>query len=140
VPEPGWEHYDHPADVGLRAWGPDLASALAEAGRALTAVITDPDEVAGRDPVLIHFSWEDPGLLLVDWLDAIILEMGTRGMLFARFDVRVAETGVEATAWGEPVEIKRHQPAVEAKGATFTDLAAERLSDGGWRVQCVVDV
>ncbi len=140
MPEAGWEHYDHPADVGLRAWGPDLASALAEAGRALTAVITNPEGVAAQDPVPIRCSGKDPELLLVDWLDAIIFEMGTRGMLFARFDVRVDKTGIEATAWGEPVAVDRHQPAVEIKGATLTDLAAEHIADSGWWLQCVVDV
>jgi SHS2 domain-containing protein len=37
------------------------------------------------------------------------------------------------------VDRARHAPAVEAKGATFTELrVAERK--GGWIAQCVIDV
>jgi SHS2 domain-containing protein len=44
-----------------------------------------------------------------------------------------------ATARGEPVDVARHEPAVEIKGATYTALAVEQ-TDGQWRAQCVVDV
>ena len=139
MPEAGWEHYDHPADVGIRVWGPDLGAALEQAGLALTAVVTDPGEVIPRESVTVRFPGTDPELLLVDWLDALIFEMGTRRMLFSRFEVTAEEEGIRGTAWGEPVDVARHKPAVEVKGATLTDLKAERL-DGGWRLQCVVDV
>ena len=34
----------------------------------------------------------------------------------------------------------RHAPAVEVKGATFTELKVHRNEDGAWIAQCVVDV
>jgi len=43
-------------------------------------------------------------------------------------------------AWGEPIDVERHRPTVEIKGATFTELAVRRNSDGFWLAQCVVDV
>ena len=33
-----------------------------------------------------------------------------------------------------------HRPAVEVKGATFTELAVRQQTDGSWIAQCVVDV
>jgi len=45
-----------------------------------------------------------------------------------------------ARVWGEPVDVARHQPAVEIKGATMTELRVEEDSDGNWIAQCVVDV
>jgi len=47
---------------------------------------------------------------------------------------------LQATAWGEPIEVARHQPAVEVKGATYTELAVKRDEEGRWVAQCVVDV
>jgi SHS2 domain-containing protein len=38
------------------------------------------------------------------------------------------------------VEAARHQPAAEAKGASFCELKVGRTPDGGWLAQCVVDV
>lgn len=61
-------------------------------------------------------------------------------MLFGRFQVVLDETTLSATAWDEPVDIARHCPAVEPKGATFTELAVRQVHDGIWIAQCVVDV
>jgi tRNA nucleotidyltransferase (CCA-adding enzyme) len=78
--------------------------------------------------------------LLVDWLNALIYEMATRHMLFARFDVAITDNRLEARAWGERIDRLRHRPAVEVKGATLTALSVVRASDGNWVAQCVVDV
>lgn len=82
----------------------------------------------------------DHELLLVDWLNALIYEMATRHLLFARFEVDIEGGRLTAFARGEPVDAARHQPAAEVKGATFCELAVRKLADGRWLAQCVVDV
>lgn len=135
-----WEHFEHVADVGVRGRGPTLADAFAGAALALTAVVTDPDRVRPQRAVAVHCTGEDPELLLTDWLNAIIYEMSTRRMLFSRFDVRIADGELAATARGEPVDRRRHQPRVEPKGATYTALRVAREPGGEWLAQCVIDV
>ena len=66
--------------------------------------------------------------------------MATRRMLFSRFDISIEGDELNATAWGEPVDITRHQPAVEPKGATYTALEVRQSADGRWLAQCVIDV
>ena len=66
--------------------------------------------------------------------------MATHNMLFGRFQVTLDGTALAATAWGEPVDIARHHPAVEPKGATLTGLMVKQDRDGSWTAQCVVDV
>ncbi len=136
----GWEHLPHEADIGVRGFGPTLAAAFEEAGVALTAVVTDPGGVAAHDPVKIACHAPDRELLLVEWLNALVYEMATRRMLFSRFEVKLTNGGLNATAWGEPVDVPRHQPATEVKGATLTALAVGRRPDGLWTAECVVDV
>lgn len=136
----GWELFPHGADVGIRGLGDSLDAAFENAALALTAVVTEPDQVRAREAIEIVCEATDRELLLYDWLNALIHEMAVRGMLFARFHVAIAEGRLSATAWGEAVEVRRHQPAAEVKGATFTELAVERLDDGGWLAQSVVDV
>ena len=138
--EAGWTHYEHQADLGIRAFGASLEEALVQAARRLTPVITAPETVKADNPVPITVSAPDPEFLLVEWLDSLVYEMATRRMLFGAFEVALTETGLKATAWGEPVDRERHQPAVEVKGTTLTDLAVEQAEDGSWAVQCVVDV
>jgi tRNA nucleotidyltransferase (CCA-adding enzyme) len=112
--------------------------AFSEAARALTAVVTDVDSVASTFIVPIHCEAPDDELLLAAWLDAVIYEMATRRMLFARFDVRIDDHRLVATAWGEPVDVSRHHPAVEPKGATMTALRVAH--DTTWLAQTVIDV
>jgi SHS2 domain-containing protein len=140
MPAAAWEHFRHDADIGVRGRGARPEDAFAGAALALTAVVTDPASVLPRVAVAIACEAPDLELLLADWLNALIFEMATRGMLFGRFQVRIAGTRLEATAWGEGVERERHQPAVEVKGATYTALRVARESDGRWLAQAVVDV
>ena len=82
----------------------------------------------------------DLPILLVDWLNALIYESATRKMLFSAFDVEIDDTCLSGRAYGEPIDVERHAPAIELKGATFTALQVARGDDGLWQAQCVVDV
>jgi len=136
----GWRHFHHMADIGVHGFGPRLAVAFEQAAVALTAVITDPDQVVQREAVEVACSAPDPELLLVDWLNAWVYEMAVRRMLFSRFEVTLADGGLRGTGWGEPLDLERHRPAVEVKGATYTELGVWQDGDGIWHAQCVVDV
>jgi SHS2 domain-containing protein len=134
-----WSHFPHDADIGVVGMGPTKAEAFRQAGLALTAVITDPAGIRPVEAVEVTCRAPSDDLLLLEWLDALIYEMGVRGMVFGDYTVTIEGDELRAIALGEPVEQARHQPAVEIKGATFTALAVEKRPDG-WRVQCVVDV
>jgi tRNA nucleotidyltransferase (CCA-adding enzyme) len=136
----GWELFPHRADTGVRGIGPDTNTAFEQAAVALTAVVTDPRAVAPRVAVEITCEAPDLELLLVDWLNALVYEMATRGMVFGRFAVRIEGLRLRGRAWGEPVDVTRHEPAAEVKGATLTALEVFRRTDGPWVAQCVVDV
>lgn len=135
-----WSHFPHEADIGVRGEGATLAEAFAATAVAMTAVITDPHTVAQQETVSIHCQSPDPELLLVDWLNALIYEMATRHLLFSRFDVTIENEQLRATVWGEAIDVARHQPTVEVKGATYTALEVRQLANGRWLAQCVVDV
>lgn len=135
-----WEHFPHQADIGVRGIGPTKEAAFEQAGLALIAVITEPASVAQMEAVSMTCEAPDEELLLVDWLNALVYEMATRKMLFSRFTVRFNGHSLHAMAWGEPIEVARHQPAVEVKGATYTELSVKQDEQGHWIAQCVVDV
>jgi tRNA nucleotidyltransferase (CCA-adding enzyme) len=137
---PRWEHFHHVADIGVRGYGNSLAQAFEQAAVALTAVLTDPDRVRETAEVQLRCSAPDPELLLAEWLNALIYEMGTRRLLFKRFAVHIVGETLEGRAWGEPVDRRRHAPAVEVKGATYTELRVAHRDDGTWIAQCVIDV
>jgi tRNA nucleotidyltransferase (CCA-adding enzyme) len=138
--ESRWELFPHGADVGVRGLGPTKEAAFEQAARALTAVLTEPERVRPHERVEIACEAPDDELLLVDWLNALVYEMATRRVLFGRYTVRIDGPRLAGEAWGEPVDIARHSPATEIKGATYTALSVARRPGGGWLAQCVVDV
>lgn len=135
----GWEHYEHGADIGVRGFGATAAEAFEQAALALMAVVVDLPEVHGIEKLKIDCQAPDLELLLAEWLNALIYEMSTRRMLFSRFEVKIEGERLSADAWGEPVDVARHRPAVEVKGATYTTLRVAREGEG-WVAQTVVDV
>jgi SHS2 domain-containing protein len=135
-----WEHFNHQADIGIRGVGESMAAAFEEAAMAMTAVVADPAMIAPSRVVPISCESGDREQLLVDWLSAIIYEMGTRRMLFSRFEVKIEKGFLRANVWGERTDHDKHHPAVEVKAATYFDLSVRQEADGRWVAQCVVDV
>lgn len=136
---PHWEHFAHAADVGIRGFGATQGEAFEQAAMALVATTTDPASVAPREVAEIRCEAPDLELLLVDWLNALVYEMAVRRVLFGRFRVTLDGCRLTAQAWGERADAERHQPTVEVKGATYTELRVAP-ADGGWVAQTVVDV
>jgi len=135
-----WAHFPHEADAGIRGVGASKQEAFEQAAIAMTAVVTDPQRVTSVEEVRIVCSAPDDELLLVDWLNALIYEMATRKMLFGSFEVHLDSGTLNAKAWGEKVDVARHEPAVEPKGACYTELKVKQDATGDWIAQCVVDV
>ena len=135
----GWEHFPHDADVGIRGWGSTAAGAFEQAALALTAVVTRL-EVRPLESVEVNCEAPDIELLFVEWLNAVIYEMAVRNMLFGRFAVRIDDNQLDGTLWGELVDVARHAPACEPKGATYTALRVSQDPNRQWFAACVVDV
>lgn len=135
-----WEHFEHEADIGVRGLGPTKAAAFAQAGLAALAVIVDLETVQPAQRIHVACESPDDVFLLTDWLNAIVYEIATRGMLFSRAEVRIEGSRLEGDLWGEPIDLDRHQPCVEIKGATCTEARVCQAADGTWVAQCVVDV
>lgn len=139
-PRARWEHFEHDADIGVRGFGSSLASAFEQAAKALTAVVAPISDVAPLVRIELSCQAACDEELLVAWLNALVCEMAVRRMLFSRFSVTIDGCRLHASAWGEPISVRRHRPAVEVKGATFTALRVCRQTDGRWLAQTVVDV
>ena len=134
-----WEHFPHDADVGVKGFGATPAEAFEHAAEALTAVMTH-SEVKPKVRVEVSCEAPDIELLFVEWLNAVIYEMAVRGMLFSRFAVRIEGMRLNGVLWGEPVDVERHAPACEPKGATYTALKVAADNNGSWSAACIVDV
>ena len=134
-----WGHFAHEADIGVCGAGTTVAEAFEQAALAMTAVITE-SAIAENECVQIDCEAPDVELLLVEWLNALVFEMATRRLLFGRYLVGIDGSRLSGQAWGEALDQMRHQPVVEIKGATYTELSVRQMGDESWRARCVVDV
>ena len=135
-----WRHFPHEGDVGIRGYGTSPAHAFESAARAMVAVVVPLETIRPEKRVAVTCSAPDREILLIDWLNAIIFEIATRRMLFSRFQVEITGDTLKGAMWGEATDPDRHEPAVELKGATLTELSLSQGTDGRWVAQCVFDV
>lgn len=135
-----WDHFEHQADIGVRAVAPSREALFELLAKALTAIISEPERVRRVKTIKVQCEAPDDALLLVDWLNALVYEMATRRMLFGAWHVELDGHRLTASVSGETVDRARHQPVVEVKGATYTALSVEQDEQGLWHGQCVVDV
>ena len=135
-----YETFDHTADLGLRVRAPDLGTLFAEAGMALTAcLVENPAAVRHEVALDVKLPADDLEFLLFDWLKALLYRFDAEKTLFSRFEVKVSEAGLEATAWGEQLDESRHELAHEVKAITYHGLKVEPYADG-WQAEVIVDI
>ncbi len=126
---PPWYRWvDHTAEVQLQVGADSLAGLLAEAGRALGALLlrgraTEPSGA----PKPIELSSVDREALLVDWLNEIIFLAEVERWVAVDFDFSEAsDTHLKASARGVAVD----EPSALVKAATFHGLAVKEREDG----------
>jgi SHS2 domain-containing protein len=136
---PDWTHFPHQGDVGVRGHGATMEEAFENAAQAMIAVIVPLDLIRVSETTRVSCRAADREILLLDWLNAVIYAMATEGMVYRDFKVRIEGERLEGEMQGETVEPARHEPSVELKGATLTELEVAE-ENGRWRAQCVVDV
>jgi SHS2 domain-containing protein len=137
--EKDFEILDHTADVGIIAYGADLSQAFANAARALFSLITeldDVEEVVYRD---IELTASDEESLLVEWLNELVYQFDTEGIIFKRFDIiQLNSTHLKARSYGEKVDSSRHKLKTGVKAATYHMLKVDK--NDGCKVQVLFDI
>ena len=134
------ETFDHTADLGLRVRAADLPSLFDEAGQGLCSMLVE--DLATVRPVIsfdVVLPKDELDLMLFDWLKALLYHFETAKTICSRFDVRMDGADLRATAWGEPWDESRHEPAHEVKAITYHALKVERTSEG-WLAEVIVDI
>ena len=134
-----FEILNHTADVGIIAYGADMSQAFANAARGLFSLITELDdvkEVIHRDAELTATDEES---LLVEWLNELIYQFDTEGIIFKRFDIiQLDNTRLKARGYGEKVDKSRHKIKMGVKAATYHMLKVDKGKGG--RVQVLFDI
>ncbi len=143
--KPGYETFEHGADIGIRGIGRSLEEAFVNAAKALfSLMVVNLEEVRPERRVEVKAEGESLEELFLDWLNRLLAEAGMENLVFSEFDCRIhthsqQAFSLEGWARGEPIDPERHELGEEVKGATYTMLKVDKEGDF-WVAQCVVDV
>ncbi len=139
-----WEHYEHTADVGIRGYGETLEEAFENVAVALFDVMVDVRKVESKECREVEAEGEDLMALLYNFLEELLILHDTEGVVFSDFEVRIEKTPdgyrLKAKVYGEPLDLKKHEPKEEVKAITYHDMKIEQLPDGRWMAQLVPDI
>jgi len=139
-----YEYLEHQADIGIRAWGRDYAEALADAVRALAALMVAPEGVEPKMELEASAQAPSRELLAVELLNEVLSLLWLENLALA--DVATVEVTGEEGNWqarvtlrGETIDPERHQVGTEVKAATYSGL---RLTEEEARttIQCLLDI
>lgn len=135
-----FEVLEHTAEVGVASYGPTAAAALAQAGLALTSVLTDLSAIAERCERRFAVEGRDAVDLLVVWLSELVYVFDVEHLIFGRFALDVSpDWQLSGTGYGEPFDRRRHPLKLQIKAVTYHQ-AALTSEDGVWRAKAYLDV
>jgi SHS2 domain-containing protein len=130
----------HTADLAWRLWGASLAELFENAGRALSATLTDRRSLRRRETREVQLTSVDREALLVDWLNHLLYLFDIDGFLGRDFQVvTLTSERLDARVQGDIFDPARHREKTAVKAATFHQLAIVR-QDHGWQATVVLDL
>lgn len=140
----GYKYLDHEADVGILAWGTNLEDAFVDGAKALFEIMVKTENVEPRDKIGIQCSAFDIAGLFVEWLNELLTQKDIQDKFFSKFEVEeIKKKGdsylLKGYAYGEDINLDKHEVKTEVKGATYSGLKHE-TKEGKHYIQCVVDI
>ena len=130
----------HTADLAWRLWGASLPELFENAGRALSATLTDRRYLRRRATREVSLAAGDREALLVDWLNHLLYLFDLDGFLGRDFQVvSLTDERLEARVTGEHFDPDRHPERTGVKAATFHQLSIAPAGDG-WQATVVLDL
>jgi len=131
VMEQGYRLLEHPADVGIEAFGHSLKETFEYAALGLTSIIVDPASVDPSEQRFVSLKGTDPENLLVRWLSEIIYLYDGEDFLLSDVNIRrLAHGELEATLSGEKVTEGKHKLKMDVKAITYHQLKVDETPEG----------
>lgn len=130
----GFRFHEHTADITIECWAPTLQEAFEEGALAALEVILDTSTVRPKDSVEIRVQGVDLEELLVEWIGYLIALIDINSQFYSRFKVEQIEETSQgyvlcATAWGEDIDLERHDTRTEVKAMTYADMRISTASE-----------
>ena len=116
---------DHATDAIIEVEGKDLKEAFAVTADAVINLTLDQDKVEEKQTKEFVAQGKDLHYLLFSWLEEIPFILITEGFAIKRIEFDIEKTDIykiNAKAFGENLDLKKHNFKVEIKAPTFYDM------------------
>ncbi len=130
---------DHMTDAYIEAEGSSLEEAFENAAKGLIDTMLDIDKIEAKDKIRIEAEGYDLEELLYNWLEEILLKLSIERVALREFKVKIKDNRLEAEAYGEPLDLKKHNYKVEIKAVTY-HLMEVKKEDSKYKVRFLLDL
>lgn len=138
--KPGYVILDHPADMGIEAYGKNLNEAFEEAAVALTSIILDASSIKPIEIQTIEITASDYEHLLVKWLSEILYLYDGKKFVCAEFDIEnITPIFLRAKVKGENFDNNKHLTKLDVKAITYHQVLVHE-NGGKGLVRVFVDI
>jgi SHS2 domain-containing protein len=129
---------EHTADIGIEAYGSNLAEAFGNAAYGLFSIITDLRKIRKVGSRTVELQEKSPEDLLFAWLNHLIYLFDAEQMVFKKCDIKEFDgRKIKAVCWGEKVDPARHEMKLGVKAATYHMLKVDPEKN---EVQVIFDI
>ena len=132
---------DHATDAFLEVTAKDLKEAFSVTADAVINITLDQDKVEEKEEKEFSAKGKDLRYLLFSWLEEITFVLITEGFAIKRIEFDIIENDgykINAVAYGETLDVKKHNFKVEIKAPTFYDM--EIREDDGVYMRFLLDL
>ena len=120
-----YKFLDHATDAIIEINAKDLKEAFSVAADAVINLTLDQDKVEENESKKFVAKGKDLYYLLFSWLEEIPFILITEGFAIKRIEFNIKKKDVykiNAKAFGEMLDLKKHNFKVEIKAPTFYDM------------------
>jgi SHS2 domain-containing protein len=138
-PQGSFQFIDHTADAGILVKAPTLEGMFETAALGFSELVTKVDSLNCLIQRQFRLQEDDMETLLVSWLQELLYLLDTEGLIFGRFQVKLKDLALEATAWGQVFDPEIHTMKTEIKAVTYHQLEVVEDQEG-WKAQVIFDI
>ena len=127
-----YKFLDHATDAFLEVTGKDLKEAFSVTADAVINITLDQDKVEEKERKEFSAQGKDLDYLLFSWLEELTFVLITDGFAIKRIEFDILQKDgyqIQAIAYGESLDFKKHNFKVEIKAPTFYEMKIEQ-NDG----------
>jgi SHS2 domain-containing protein len=124
-----YKFLDHATDAFVEVTAKDLKEAFAVTAEAVINITIDQDKVEEKYKKEFSARGKDLRYLLFNWLEEITFVLITEGFAIRRIEFDILKNGeytINAKAFGEELDLKKHNFKVEIKAPTFYEMKIEQ--------------